>query len=114
MKSALELNIICNDQVILDWIKANIPAKLDNTVWAEGYNISEGVVFMGTDKCITGIICFNSIVDRENIRDVIKTKVQSSGVKAKILTGSYIRIHSCNHDEVGLVIACTSIPVWSK
>ena len=114
MKYALEFNIICNDQAVLDWIKANFPAKLDGKVWADGYDINEGVVFMGTDKCITGVIRFNGLADRDNIRDAIKTKVQSSDVKAKLLKGSYINIHACNHDEVGKVTACTSIPIWSK
>ena len=114
MKSALEINIICNDQTVLDWIKANIPAKLDNKVWAEEYTLSEGTIFMGVDKYISGHIPFNLQINRDNIRDAIKTKVQSSGVKVKILTGSYVNIHACNHDETGQVTACTSIPVWSK
>ena len=113
MKYALEFNIVCNDQTVLDWIKTNVPAKLDGKVWAQEYTLSEGIIFMGTDKYISGHIPFNSQIDRDSIRDAIKTKVQSSGVKAKILSG-LINIHACNHDETGQVMACTSIPVWSK
>ena len=111
MKHSLDFHILCNDDKILDAIETKLPVKLDGKVWASGYAMERGITFEG-NKFIAGNIRFNIEIDRQTVLNNVKDSITPT-IKAQILTGSYLAIHACNHDESG-VVACTSIPVWSK
>ena len=111
MKFSLDFYIVCNNDAILDGIMQKVPSKLDGKVWQEGYDFYRGITFEG-NKCLSGSIRFNAKIDRQTIFDNIKNSV-TPAILSQILTGSFINIHSCNHDESS-VMGCVSTRVWSK
>lgn len=110
MKHSLDAHIITNTTSILDWIESNVPSKLDSTVWANQYDIGRGIDIDGNNY-ISLMIRFNNIPDRQVIMDKLQTKAQQ--VVGQLLTGSYLRLHTCDHD-LEQRTGCVETYIWRK
>jgi hypothetical protein len=112
MKYSLDVHVICNNQTIIDALKAKVPAKTDAQLWDVEYHKEEGTDIDG-NKFLSAEVRFNQEVDRTVAWNWLKNKVQEAGILPQILTGSYLRVHKCYHDEVP-ERACEITDVWSK
>ena len=109
MTYSLDLYIICNDQTVIDAIKAKVPLKVDSSVWAEDYTLSE-IVQEDGNKALKVSVRFNESSKRQVALDWIKTKAQQ--VAGQILPGSWVGYHECPHDEKKRCGQITKL--WSK
>ena len=109
MKHSLDIKIVCNDQTIIDAIKAKVPAKLDSKVWSDGYDFDESVD--DGNKQLRAMVRFNLDTDRQVAWTWIRDKAEQ--VKADLLAGSYVRLHTCYHDETPQK-GCVETLIWSK
>lgn len=89
-----------------------MPNKLNTIVWANEYMVSEGVDVKG-DKYVNATIRFNDIPNRKIIRDKIQDRFTPI-VLSQIFKGSYIRLHTCNHDDSNKTTGCIETEIWSK
>lgn len=112
MKYSLDIHIITNNQLILDTIRTNVPNKLDATVWANEYTISEETNLDG-NKFISVMVRFNNMSDGQILKKKIQDKLTPT-VLSKILIGSYLRLHTCNHDDSKRIGGCVEIEIWRK
>lgn len=95
MKHSLDIRIISNNQGTLDGIMAALPGKDDSRVWSEQYNLTQSVDENG-DNVISGMIRFKEDQDRA---DVMAVAESVEGMFALCEPGSYLRLHTCYHDE---------------
>lgn len=115
----LEILIISESQTLLDAIEQKVPAKLDGRMWADEYTVVQGVFptlpsepsEIRGKKFVRVRIHFNETADRQAIMNWMKTKVQS--VLGKILKGSEITYHECDHKTRGDGCGPTKV-LWSK
>lgn len=112
MKYSLDIYIVTNNQLILDTIKTNIPSKLDTIIWANEYTAELGIDLRG-NKYVNATIRFNDMPNRKIIRDKIQDRLTPT-VLSQILKGSYIRLHTCNHDDRNKTTGCIETEIWSK
>jgi len=96
MKYSLDLYIISNDQDTLDGIMAALPGRDDLRVWAEQYEAPTQSVDENGDSVLVGMIRFNEDQDRA---DVAEAAEAVGGMFALCEPGSYLRLHTCHHDE---------------
>lgn len=109
---SLDIRVVSNNQTILDAIENKVPAKLDNKMWAEEYEVTQGLNNDG-NKCIDIMVRFNEDAERQTILNWMKTKAQN--VQADILTGSYVAKHRCDHDLGNGRTGCgPKTIIWSK
>lgn len=96
MKHSLDLRIISNDQKTLDYVLAALPGQDDPRVWAEQYQAPTQDVDESNDAVLLGMIRFNEDADRADIEYAVQGV---SGMFARCEPGSYLRLHTCYHDE---------------
>ena len=114
MKYSFDFHIICNDQTVLDAVKAGIPAVVDSKVWNVEYDKSQWFNESG-DKVFSGMVRFNSQADRDTLLDTVKNQVKDSLVLSKILKGSWLAEHVCDHDKpFAERTGCARTLIWSK
>ena len=114
---ALQLYIKSDATTVLDSFAAEAPARLDVKVWQgtlDEYDITRGTEMDSGIPYLQASIRFFMAADRQAAWDKIKSKVTPT-VLSKILTGSYVDFHDCNHDESNRVGGCgVTERVWSK
>src|SRR3990167_475562 len=98
MKYSFDFHIICNDQTVLDAVKASIPAITDSKVWNVEYDKSQWWT-EDANKVVSGMVRFNSQADRDTLLNAIKNQVKDSLILSKILKGSWLAEHVCDHDK---------------
>jgi len=96
MKHSLDLRIVCNDKTTLDAIAAALPGVDDARMWAEQYNAPTQLVDENGDFVLSGMMRFNEDVDRAGVEDSVQG---IAGMFALCEPGSYLRLHTCHHDE---------------
>lgn len=89
-----------------------MPTKLNATVWTNEYTIREGINLDG-NKFISAMVRFNNMPDRQIIKNKIQNKLTPT-ILLQILTGSYIRLHTCNHDDNNKTTGCIETELWRK
>lgn len=112
MKYSLDIYLITNNQAIIDAVKSDLPARLDVTVWPNEYELVDSVNMDG-NKFIAAMIRFNDITNRQ----AIKTKIQdrlTPTILSQIFSGSYIKLHTCDHDTETGRTGCVVTEIWSK
>ena len=114
MKYSFDFHIICNDQTVLDAVKAGIPDITDSEVWNVEYDKSQGWT-ENANKVFSGMVRFSVQVDRDTLLDKIKNQVKDSLILSKILKGSWIAEHLCDHDKpFAERTGCSRNIIWSK
>lgn len=96
MKHSLDLQIISNDRETLDGIMAVLPGKDDPRVWADKYEAPVRFEDPDGNHVVVGTIRFNEDQDRA---DVASAAAAVKGMFALCEPGSYLRLHTCYHDE---------------
>jgi len=96
MKHSLDLYIVSNEQDTLDGIMAALPGEDDLRVWSEQYEAPTLSVDENGDNVLSGMIRFNEDQDRA---DVAEAAEAIEGMFALCEPGSYLRLHTCYHDE---------------
>ena len=96
MKHSLDLNIVCNDETTTAAILSALPQADDLRVWADQYEMPTQSVDETGDSVLSGMIRFNEDADRADVDNVLKS---IAGMFALCEPGSYLRLHTCHHDE---------------
>ena len=114
MKYSFDFYIICNDQTVLDAVKAGIPDTTDSKVWNVEYDKTQWFT-EDANKVFSGMVRFNSQADRDTLLNAVKNQVKDSLILSKILKGSWIAEHLCDHDKpFAKRTGCTRNIIWSK
>jgi len=96
MKHSLDLYIVSNNQSVIDQLIAAAPAQEDETVWANGYKGITQSEDENGDHVLSGIVRFNEELSRDQAQVAI---MGLAGMFALCEPRSYIRLHTCYHDE---------------
>ncbi len=110
MKYSLDLHIITNKQDVIDALLTKIPAKLDARVWADEYEAAEGLNTEG-NRYVNAKVRFNEDAERTTVWNWMKNKKDEAN--EFILTGSFIRLHTCYHDS-NPPGKCIETNLWRK
>lgn len=96
MKYSLGVYIVSNNQGLLDSIKAALPLSSNPALWNEQYALAQ-TTNMAMDNVLAGEIRFNADVNRDTALNSI---LDLTGIFTQCEVGSYIRLHTCFHDEI--------------
>lgn len=107
---SLDIHLITNNTTIINAVSAAVPAKLDARMWADEYTLGTGTNEDG-DNFINIMVRFNEDAERTTVWNWMKSKRDQ--VVGQLLTGSFIRLHTCYHDETP-VKGCVETNLWSK
>ena len=118
MIPCLDVYIVSNDTALLILLQVKAPIKLDTSVWRgllDEVSLKVTTTLEGT-PCFIASIRFNREEDRQLIWNKLNNAL-TTNVKSKLLSGSHINFHDCNHDEDPKyrISGCGNITtMWSK
>lgn len=90
------INVISNNQGLLNAVENVVPVKIDNRLWQTSeYKSARGIDLDG-NKFFYSSLFFNDMAERDNFKVVVRGL---SGMLNNVLSGSYIKMTKCWHDE---------------
>lgn len=118
MIPCLTVFILSNDVTLLNTLATKAPAKIEASVWVgllDEYTMLTGIN-IDNIPYLNMSIRFNRVEDRQLIWNKLNNALTTS-VKSKLLSGSHIDFHDCNHDEDPRykISGCGNVTtMWSK